>query len=158
MCDHGPSAPALQDLLPPASGARICFGCGADNPLGLRIKSRMEGGQCVCDFTPDPHHNAFPGVLNGGIIAGVLDCHGIWTAVADYELQQGRNPADGVTAMFVTGKLSVEYLKPAPMDRTLRVVGTVVSRGRRSVDIALEMLAEGEPVARASVLAIRVEG
>jgi acyl-coenzyme A thioesterase PaaI-like protein len=149
----------LQDLLATESGARICFGCGADNHHGLRIKSVWEGDRCVCRFTPDDHHTAFPGIVNGGIIASVLDCHGIWTAVADAEAQQGRDPhAGGFQSMFVTGKLSVEYLKPTPMGQELVATGRVVARGERSTTVELRLRAGETVVARAEVVAVRVGG
>ncbi len=44
----------------------------------------------VCDFTPEPHHQAFPGMLNGGIIGALLDCHSNWTAA--YHLMKARGP------------------------------------------------------------------
>ena len=69
-------AEALQDRYWPAG---TCFGCGPANDKGLRIKSRVEqrDGETVvvARFTPEPHHQAFPGVLNGGIIGALLDCH-----------------------------------------------------------------------------------
>jgi hypothetical protein len=34
----------------------------------------------VAEFRPELHHEAFPGVLNGGIIGALLDCHSNWTA------------------------------------------------------------------------------
>ena len=37
--------------------------------------------EVVAEFTPEPHHEAFEGVLNGGIIGTLLDCHSNWTAV-----------------------------------------------------------------------------
>ena len=36
--------------------------------------------EVVAEFTPEPHHIAFPGVVNGGIIGALLDCHSNWTA------------------------------------------------------------------------------
>ncbi len=56
---------ALQDTYSPDN---ICFGCGPANPGGLQIKSYPEGDELVAEFTPQEHHQAFPGVINGGII------------------------------------------------------------------------------------------
>ena len=58
----------------------ICFGCGPANERGLQINSfRIEGGLGL-KFTPSDEHQAFPGMVNGGIIGTLLDCHGNWTA------------------------------------------------------------------------------
>src|ERR671927_242120 len=65
----------------------MCFGCGPLNDKGLRIRSIAPdtpgdagGDAVVCDWTPEPHHLAFPGMVNGGICGALLDCHSNWTA------------------------------------------------------------------------------
>ncbi|MCK5880049.1 MAG: PaaI family thioesterase [Holophagae bacterium] len=150
MC--GTTHSFMQDQLPEKNGARICFGCGADNTHGLRIKSWMEGNRCLCRFQPESHHTAFPGIVNGGIIATVLDCHGIWTAVGHYEMEHGK------PAMFVTRKLTVEYLKPTPMGQELFLEGRVTHEGKRSVTVELELRANEELTARAELVGVRITG
>ena len=63
---------ALQDKYG-ASG--ICFGCGPANPKGLQIKTFVQGDEYIVKFHPKPEHQAFEGVINGGIIGSVSDCH-----------------------------------------------------------------------------------
>ena len=58
----------------------ICFGCGPSNKDGLQIRSyRIEEG-LEMEFDCDKKHQAFPGVINGGILGSLIDCHGNWTA------------------------------------------------------------------------------
>jgi hypothetical protein len=71
------AADSLQDRYAPSNR---CFGCGPANEKGLRIKSRPAGGEVVAEWTPEPHHEAYTGMLNGGIIGTLLDCHSNWTA------------------------------------------------------------------------------
>ena len=66
---------SLQDRYAPDT---TCFGCGPANSKGLRIKSRVDGDEVVLDWTPEPHHEAFPGFVNGGIIGVLFDCHCNW--------------------------------------------------------------------------------
>jgi hypothetical protein len=68
------AAPSLQERFAPAS---ICFGCGPANRDGLRIRSleAPDGSALVCDWHPAPMHRAYEGILNGGIIGALLDCH-----------------------------------------------------------------------------------
>ena len=148
MCE--PVRPFLQDQLPGDNGARVCFGCGADNAHGLQIKSWMENDRALCRFKPEPYHAAFPGVVNGGIIATVLDCHGIWTAVGNYQALHGR------MAMYVTRKLTVEYLKPTPLGPELLLEGRVTHEGKRSVTVELELKAEGVVTARAELVGVQI--
>ena len=98
---------SLQDQFAPHL---ICFGCGPANDLGLQIKSFVVGEKLVARFTPQSHHQAFPGVVNGGIIGALLDCHMNWTAA--YHLMQRLNletPPCCVTAQF-----EVSFEAPTP--------------------------------------------
>jgi len=69
---------SLQDQFAPNL---ICFGCGPANEKGLQIKSFVSGDKLIATYTPQPYHLAFEGMVNGGIIGTLLDCHLNWTAV-----------------------------------------------------------------------------
>jgi acyl-coenzyme A thioesterase PaaI-like protein len=103
-------AQALQDQYSPKGS---CFGCGPANAKGLRIKSIPSGdGETVtARFKPEPHHEAFPGVMNGGIIGALLDCHSNWTAA--YALMK-RAKADAPPCT-VTADFHVKLTRPTPM-------------------------------------------
>ena len=105
-----PEGPSLQERYAPHNE---CFGCGAANPKGLRIRSfpAPEGDGLVCDWTPQPHHEAFPGVLNGGIIGALLDCHSNWTAVWHLMRRDGLAKAP----CCVTAEFKVQLKRPTPM-------------------------------------------
>src|SRR5438128_217711 len=92
---------ALQGLQERFAPQSICFGCGPANPKGLKIKSIPEKDQVVADWQPESHHEAFPGMLNGGIIGALLDCHSNWTA-AWHLMNQSKldQPPCTVTADF----------------------------------------------------------
>ncbi len=103
-----PDSPSLQERYAPHNS---CFGCGPANPQGLRIRSRVEGELVVADWTPSEHHQAFPGVLNGGIIGALLDCHCNWTAAHALMKAQGvDSPPCTVTADY-----SISLKRPTPM-------------------------------------------
>jgi len=99
---------ALQDQFAPQNR---CFGCGPANEKGLRIKSYVEGDEVVAHFTPESHHEAFTGVMNGGIIGALLDCHSNWAAA--YHLMR----AKGLEAppCTVTADYHVKMRRPTPM-------------------------------------------
>jgi acyl-coenzyme A thioesterase PaaI-like protein len=87
-----------------------CFGCGPANTLGLQIKSCVQGDEVVADWQPQSHHEAFPGMLNGGIIGSLLDCHSNWTAAWHLmQLSQANHPPCTVTADY-----AVQLLRPTP--------------------------------------------
>src|SRR5262245_26277303 len=69
----------FQDQIPD----NFCYGCGPGNLVGLRIRSIWAGNEALCIFQPAPYHAAGPRhILNGGIIATLIDCHAVGTAIA----------------------------------------------------------------------------
>lgn len=124
---------SLQDRYAPKS---VCFGCGPSNEKGLRIKSRVEGSNVVCDWKPEPYHHAFAHILNGGITGTIMDCHGNWTAVhAMMERDGSEVPPPTVTAEF-----SVKLLRPTPMGELLHLSARTVELNgdRATVECTLE--------------------
>ena len=103
---------ALQDRYAPNNE---CFGCGPANARGLRLKSRAQGEVVVAEWTPEPHHKAFDGVLNGGIVGALLDCHSNWTAAWTLMRERGvETPPCTVTAEF-----HVKLRAPTPLGQPL---------------------------------------
>ena len=148
------SGPPLQDLLKVE-----CFGCGALNERGLKIKSHWAGDRLVCHWRPEAHHIGYPGFVCGGIVASVVDCHAIWTAMATLCRLQAHDLAAGAPPFaFVTGRLSVNYLKAMRIDTALELRAHVVEQGERKSLVACEVLQDGEVRATAEVLAVRVKG
>lgn len=125
-------ATALQDQYAPHNA---CFGCGPANEKGLRIKSIVEGDEVVADFTPEPHHQAFPGVLNGGIIGTLLDCHSNWTAAWHLMTRRGESsPPCTVTADY-----AIKLKRPTPLGPVhLRAKVVESSDDRATIEATLE--------------------
>lgn len=103
------SAQSLQEKLAPKS---VCFGCGPANDKGLRIRSfpNAAGDGLEASWQPEKHHEAFPGVLNGGIIGSLLDCHSNWTAAWHLMNRAG----NGELPSTVTADYAIKLLRPAP--------------------------------------------
>ena len=79
----------------------ICFGCGPANPKGLRIRSFLREGELLAEWKPEPHHQAFPGAVNGGIIGALMDCHSNWAAALHLmEAQKLDHLLSTVTAQY----------------------------------------------------------
>lgn len=51
----------------------LCFACGKDNPIGLKLNFRFEEGKAKAEFTPGPFHQSWNGVFHGGLLALCLD-------------------------------------------------------------------------------------
>ncbi|MDX1612444.1 MAG: PaaI family thioesterase [Candidatus Thermoplasmatota archaeon] len=122
---------AVQDQHAPNS---ICFGCGPANDQGLRIKSHWEGdplkdGVLVMTFTPEEAHQAFPGVVNGGILGTLLDCHSNWAAATALMAEHGWEQAH----CTVTADFHVKLKRPTPYPGELTVKARiVVIEGKRA--------------------------
>lgn len=128
---------ALQEKYAPHS---ICFGCGPANPKGLRIRSIVEGEKVVADFKPESHHEAFPGMVNGGIIGALLDCHSNWTAAHHLMQKKGlTEPPCTVTADF-----HVKLKAPTPSNAELHLEAWVLESSDRSAKIEATLSANGQ--------------
>ncbi|MDW8304297.1 MAG: PaaI family thioesterase [Acidobacteriota bacterium] len=129
------SQKSLQELYAPES---ICFGCGVKNEKGLRIRSfPTENGEVVAEWTAQPHHQAFPGMLNGGIIGALLDCHSNWTAAYYLMKKAGKEKPD----CTVTASYSVKLLRPTPSDSTIHLKARVVEAEDDRATVEAELIA-----------------
>jgi acyl-coenzyme A thioesterase PaaI-like protein len=135
--------PSLQDRYAPHNR---CFGCGPANEQGLRLKSFApeEGsGDVVCDWRPAKHHEAFEGMLNGGICGTLLDCHSNWTAAWHLMNKNGlASPPCTVTAEF-----HVKLRKPTPSDGPVRLRAHVVESSENKAVVEATLEARGEVTA-----------
>ncbi len=123
---------SLQDRYAPKN---MCFGCGAANEKGLRIKSHVEGDELVADWTPEAHHQAFAGVLNGGIAGALLDCHSNWTAAYTLMKQSGEDRLP----CTVTAEFSVKLRAPTPLGPVrLRAHAVSVEGDKVTVEASIE--------------------
>jgi len=130
------SPKSLQERYAPTSG---CFGCGPANEKGLRIRSFVEGDEVVCDWQPSPHHEAFPGMLNGGICGALLDCHSNWTA-AWHLMRSGGREAPPCT---VTAEFHVKLLRPTPSAGSLHLRARVTEASERRAVVEATIEADG---------------
>jgi acyl-coenzyme A thioesterase PaaI-like protein len=110
---------SLQEKYAPMNA---CFGCGPANPDGLHIRSFPRGEEVVAEWKSETRYEAFPGVLNGGIIGALLDCHCNWTA-AFYLMN--KSGADR-TPCTVTADYAIKLLRPTPTNASVFLSAKVV--------------------------------
>jgi acyl-coenzyme A thioesterase PaaI-like protein len=121
-----------------------CFGCGPKNDKGLQIESyAQEDGSIQATFSPQPHHEAFDGVVNGGIVGALMDCHSNWTAA--YGLMQAQKLEE--LPWTVTAEFHVKLLAPTPSDQTLTLKAWVTDIQKRKVWVRCELWAHESKVA-----------
>ena len=121
----------------------ICFGCGPANDKGLHINSfpAEDGSEdVVAAWHAEPHHQAFPGVLNGGIVGALLDCHSNWAAA--YHLMK-KNGLDHAPCT-VTAEFHVKLLRPTPSDTEITLKARVVESTEDRATVEAELIANGK--------------
>jgi acyl-coenzyme A thioesterase PaaI-like protein len=130
-----------------------CYGCGPANEKGLRIRSFEEGETLVCDWTPEPHHQAFDGIVNGGIIGSILDCHCNWTAALHLKKKNG--VAD--LPATVTLDYHVTLKRPTPIDAVLHLRSHVVESkdDRAVIEATLEANGKVTATCRGTFVAVK---
>lgn len=104
-----------RDLLP----HNQCFGCGLENPMGLRIEVTPDPGSAAAlraRFNPSSGMAGFPGLTHGGAIYSALDCLSTWVSTL-----LGPNRA----AAWILRSATTTYHKPAPAGQPLTLVGTI---------------------------------
>jgi acyl-coenzyme A thioesterase PaaI-like protein len=129
------SVPSFQEQLA-ALGVEHCWGCGVANEHGLHVKSYWDGDEAICVWQPQPYHIAVPGIVNGGILATLIDCHSAATACADAYRAAGRAIAPGGEPLvYLTARLDVRYLRPTAIGGPLTLRARVVERDDRRTTV-----------------------
>ena len=124
-----------------------CFACGKNNPDGMHLRFTYDEGRnsYVCRFRLDKRYTGPPGHCHGGIIATILD-----------EAMGKVNKLRQVVAL--TSEITINYLKPVPLNKPLRVESREVSvKGRRHVNMAEILNQKGEVLARGRGLFIAID-
>jgi uncharacterized protein (TIGR00369 family) len=115
-----------------------CFACGKDNPYGMHLKFSLdrERRHFVAHFRLGKRYTGPPGHCHGGIIATILD-----------DAMSKLNKLRDLVA--ATSRMTVEYLKPVPLQRPLRVESREISkRGRKLTRVAEILDEKGTVLAR----------
>jgi acyl-coenzyme A thioesterase PaaI-like protein len=137
---------------------RHCHGCGADNQKGLQLKSYWDGDEAIAIWKAQPHHcGGSEGIVNGGIIASLIDCHSLNLAIARAYREERRPIGSSPRVGYVTAHMSISYVKPAPIDEPLELRARIVKIEDRKAWVNCTLSAAGEIRARGEVLGIRVQ-
>jgi acyl-coenzyme A thioesterase PaaI-like protein len=124
----------------PRSSFHNCFGCGPGHDIGLRVRTFTEDGGVLAPIVIPRRFEGPPGAAHGGIVAAYLDEVLAGAAVS----HTGR--------LYVTGELTVRYVKGVPIERPLLGRGRAVLDSGKYLDLeaTIEDWATREVVAKAS--------
>ena len=134
-----------------------CWGCGTLNEQGLQIKSYWSGSEAICTWKPSHHHMAGPKqILNGGIIATVIDCHSVCTAMAAAHREEKREIGSDPLIWYVTGSLNIKYLHPTPINEQVILRARVEDFTKKKTSLTCSLSSQGKECATAEIVAVRV--
>jgi acyl-coenzyme A thioesterase PaaI-like protein len=120
-----------------------CYGCGAENPVGLQLDFEFDGKELLSRFTPLDHHQGYPGIVHGGVISSLL-----------YEVMANINRYTGDDA--VLRSTEVRFRRPIPVNKPIVVTARVVEETSSGWDLAANIINEsGDRLASATGEAIR---
>ncbi|MFH1003762.1 MAG: PaaI family thioesterase [Chloroflexota bacterium] len=119
-------------------GDDLCFGCGQRNPIGLKLQFQWDGQTARAEFTPQPYHQGWPGIVHGGVLACLVDEAFGWASV-----YAGTN--------CVNARMEMRLKRPARVGEPLVVTGTITDNKRKLLPARAELcLTDGTPVAEAT--------
>jgi uncharacterized protein (TIGR00369 family) len=123
---------------PPADATKesdMCFVCGPQNPIGLKLRFDWDGKEAKSKFTPDENHQGWAGLVHGGIISSLLD-----------EVMSYAALYSGVNCL--TARMQTRFKRPQPINEPLIITGAVTKKTSRLVETRGEIrLADGTLVA-----------
>ncbi|MDD5127281.1 MAG: PaaI family thioesterase [Dehalococcoidales bacterium] len=115
----------------------LCFGCGKKNTIGLKLDFQRDDGGVSTQYTPDRLHQGWPGILHGGIIACLLD-------------EAMSCAAHFTGADCLTARMEVEIKRPAPIDASYIITGTITRQTRKLIETEASLtMADGTLMATA---------
>ena len=118
----------------------MCFACGPDNPVGLKIRFALEGDVCVAEFTPGPEHVGWEDTVHGGILYAALDY-----VTANVLYLNGRKAH--------TARAEIRYREAARVGETLLLKGWIDTEKGRLVKLRGEARRAADDVLVADTLA-----
>jgi acyl-coenzyme A thioesterase PaaI-like protein len=118
----------------------LCFGCGKNNPCGLKLKFKQDGKTAKAEFTPNKFHQGWEGIIHGGILTAILD------------------EAMGYAAFYegircVTGTMQLRLRRPALIGEPLIVTALVTRNARRFIETEAKLtMMDGTLVAECTAM------
>ena len=144
---------AIQDDMYP--GMRLCFGCGADNPRGMRIKSFWDGDIAVCTWIPQSRFLAAMDFMNGGITATLIDCHCTCAAMHYLYERDGRPFGSAPEILMVSLQMNFTYKAPVFIDSPVDVRARITDSDGRKVFLECSAYSRGIEAVSSELLFLR---
>ena len=99
----------------------LCFGCGVNNPIGMKLKFTRDGDWLCTEFTPDKIYQGWPGLLHGGILGCLLD-----------EVMSNVAYATGNTCL--TASITIRLKQPVKVEEPLLIAARIVRHRKKLIE------------------------
>lgn len=99
----------------------LCFGCGQNNPIGLKLEFTRDGEMIKTEFTPDKAHQGWPGLLHGGILGCLLD-------------EAMSNAAYGTGETCLTAVMTIRLRQPVAVTAPLVITARVTRHRQKLIE------------------------
>jgi acyl-coenzyme A thioesterase PaaI-like protein len=124
---------------------RHCFCCGSENPIGLKMGFRFEGGKILSEAVIPKAFQGFAGVVHGGILGTLLD-----EVMVNFHWLRGFR--------VVTVEYQVRLKAPCPVGRKLVLSAWPEGGPRRVLQMrSRACLEDGSVVAEASAKCMQIK-
>lgn len=122
----------------------MCFACGRENPIGLRLEFAFDGDEYVTRLAVRPEHQGWRGVIHGGLLATAMD-----ETMARLLWERKINA--------ITGRLEVRFHKPVSVGQRLAIRARITRDRPPVVETTAQARREdGALVAEARAVSMRV--
>jgi acyl-coenzyme A thioesterase PaaI-like protein len=95
--------------------------------------------------------------MYGGLVASLIDCHSIWTAIAWTYREEGREHGSLPAISYVTGTLNVSYLRPSALDSPVVLRARVTELHPKKALVTCELFSGDVQTAQGNVVAVRFD-
>jgi uncharacterized protein (TIGR00369 family) len=103
-----------------------CFGCGKDNPIGLKLDITYVENKSHIEFEVGPYHCGYPGLMHGGLIGMLFD------EAMFYAIKK-------VGIVTVTVSMTVDYISPGLEGHLLICEAEIEKQEGRRIDVIAEI-------------------
>jgi len=116
----------------------LCFGCGQNNPIGLKLSFTKDGDTCRAEFTPGKVHQGWPGVVHGGILTCMLD-----------EAMNYAAYFEGVSC--ITAQMEIRLRQPVMVEEPLVITSSITKNRKKLIETRARVcLKDGTVVAEST--------
>lgn len=98
----------------------MCFGCGQNNPIGLKLDFQWDGKTASVEFTPTEFYQGWSGLVHGGILICLLDEAMGWAALFE-------------GLYCITAEMQARLRRPVSIGETLIITSSITKRNRKLV-------------------------